>query len=49
MSTSISNLIGSFYEAASGKPELLDAVIIDDWDDIPWGPAKSPAAPGRGP
>jgi hypothetical protein len=25
MSTSVNNLIGSFYEAFSGKPELLDA------------------------
>ena len=46
MSTSINNLIGIFYEAASGKTELLDAVITDDWDDIPQGPARSPAAPG---
>jgi hypothetical protein len=28
----------TFYEAASGKPELLDAVLADDWDDIPLGP-----------
>jgi hypothetical protein len=35
MSTSITALIGSFYEAFSGKTELLDAVITDDWDDIP--------------
>jgi len=35
MSTSINNLIGTFYEAASGKAELLDAVTSDDWDDIP--------------
>jgi len=46
MSTSISNLIGSFYEAASGKPELLDAVIIDDWDDIPLGPGQKPGRAG---
>jgi hypothetical protein len=49
MSLSITELIGTFYEAASGKAELLDAVMADDWDDIPWGPARSLAAPGRGP
>jgi hypothetical protein len=27
MSTSINNRISRFYEAASGKPELLDAAI----------------------
>jgi len=46
MSTSISNLIDTFYEAASGKPELLDAVIIDDWDDIPLGPGQKPGRAG---
>ena len=30
MSTSIDTLIVTFYEAASGKAELLDAVITDD-------------------
>jgi hypothetical protein len=47
MPASITELIGSFYEAARGKPELLDAVLTDDWDDIPLGPR--PAEPGRGP
>jgi hypothetical protein len=45
MSTSINNLIGTFYEAASGKPDLLDAVLTEDWDDIPLGPGQEP---GRG-
>jgi predicted ester cyclase len=43
MSTSINNLIGTFYEAASGKAELLGAVITDDWDDIPLGPGRAGA------
>jgi len=30
MSASITELIGTFYEAASGKTELLGAVITDD-------------------
>jgi predicted ester cyclase len=46
MSTSINNLIGTFYEAASGKTELLDAVIADDWDDIPPGPGQEPGRAG---
>jgi predicted ester cyclase len=46
MSTSISDLIGTFYEAASGKPELLDAVIADDWEDIPLGPGQEPGLAG---
>ena len=46
MSTSINNLIGTFYEAASGKTELLDAVIADDWEDIPLGPGQEPGLAG---
>ena len=46
MSTSITALIGSFYEAFSGKTELLDAVITDDWDDIPLGPGQEPGLAG---
>jgi predicted ester cyclase len=46
MSASISDLIGTFYEAASGKPELLDAVIADDWEDIPLGPGQEPGLAG---
>ena len=38
MSTSITELIGSFYEAFCGKTELLDAVVTDDGDDIPLAP-----------
>jgi predicted ester cyclase len=46
MSTSITELIGTFYEAASGKPELLDAVLTEDWDDIPLGPGQEPGLAG---
>ena len=46
MSTSISNLIGTFFEAFTGKVELLDAVITDDWDDIPLGPGQEPGLAG---
>jgi predicted ester cyclase len=46
MSTSINNLISSFYQAFSGEPELLDAVITDDWDDIPLGPGQEPGRAG---
>jgi predicted ester cyclase len=46
MSTSITELIETFYEAASGKPELLDAVISDDWEDIPLGPGQEPGRAG---
>jgi hypothetical protein len=42
MSTSITDLIGSFAEAWSGKTELLDAVMTDDWDDIPLAPGQKP-------
>jgi predicted ester cyclase len=46
MSTSINHLIGTFYEAFSGKAGLLDAVITDDWDDIPLGPGQRPGRAG---
>jgi steroid delta-isomerase-like uncharacterized protein len=46
MPTSIDNLIGNFYEAFSGKPELLDAVLTEDWDDIPLGPGEEPGRAG---
>ena len=46
MPTSINNLIGTFYKAASGQPELLGAVITDDWDDIPLGPGQEPGRAG---
>jgi len=46
MSASIKDLIGTFYEAASGKPELLDAVITEDWEDIPLGPGQEPGLAG---
>jgi predicted ester cyclase len=46
MSTSITKLIASFYQAASGKTELLDAIITDDWDDIPLGPGQQPGRAG---
>jgi len=46
MPASIDKLIGTFYEAASGKAELLSAVIADDWDDIPLGPGQEPGRAG---
>ena len=46
MSTSINKLIGTFYDAVSGKAELLDAVITNDWDDIPLGPGQEPGRAG---
>ena len=46
MPASINKLIGTFYEAASGKAELLGAVITDDWDDIPLGPGQEPGRAG---
>ncbi len=46
MSVSINNLIANLYEAFSGNTELLDAVLTDDWDDIPLGPAQEPGRAG---
>jgi predicted ester cyclase len=46
MSTSITELIGSFYEAVSGKTELLATVVADDWDDIPLAPGQEPGRAG---
>lgn len=46
MSTSTNKLIGTLYEALSGKAELLNAVITDDWDDIPLGPGQEPGRAG---
>ena len=42
MYTSTDALIDAFYEAARGRTELLDAVITEDWDDIPLGPGQGP-------
>ena len=49
MSTSISKLIGTAYEAFSGQPDLLDTVITDDRDDIPLGPGQEPGRAGARP
>ena len=46
MSTPIERLIGIFYEAASGRAELLDSVITDDWEDIPPGPGQEAGLAG---
>jgi predicted ester cyclase len=46
MPASINELIGTFYEAASGQVELLDEVITEDWDDIPLGPGQEPGRAG---
>ena len=46
MSTSIKELIGRFYEAFTGKVDLLDTVVTDDWDDIPLGPGQEPGRAG---
>jgi hypothetical protein len=45
MPTSINNLIGTFYKAF-GQAELLDAVLTEDWDDIPLGPGQEPGRAG---
>ena len=47
MAISIAELIGSFNEAWSGKTELLDAVVTDDWDDIPLAPGQKPGRAGH--
>jgi predicted ester cyclase len=46
VSTPINKLIATFYEAASGQAGLLDAVITEDWDDIPLGPGQEPGRAG---
>ncbi len=46
MTRTIENLIGTFYAAFSGKPELLDDIVADDWDDIPLGPGQAPGRAG---
>jgi predicted ester cyclase len=46
MPASVNNLIGTFYEAASGKADLPDAVLTEDWDDIPLGPGQGPGRAG---
>ncbi|MFF0591194.1 ester cyclase [Streptomyces sp. NPDC003781] len=49
MTRTIEDLIGTFYAAFSGKPELLDDIIADDWDDIPLGPDQAPGRAGAAP
>jgi len=39
--------LGTFYEAASGKPELLGAVITDNWDGVHTGQFFGIAPTGR--
>lgn len=46
MSTSVNELIGTVYGAFSGKVELLDDVIAEDWEDIPLGPGQEPGRAG---
>jgi predicted ester cyclase len=46
MPTNIDNLIGTLYEAFTGKVELLDGVITEDWDDIPLAPGQEPGRAG---
>ena len=46
MPASINNLIGTLYEAFTGQPELLDAVLTEDWDNIPLGPDQEPGRAG---
>jgi predicted ester cyclase len=46
MSTSVNKLVDTFYEAVGGQPGLLDAVITDDWDDIPLNPGQEPGLAG---
>lgn len=45
MPASVSELIGTMYEAFTGKTGLLDAAVTDDWEDIPLQPGLEP---GRG-
>jgi predicted ester cyclase len=46
MSTYVNSLIDTFYEAAAGEADLLDAAITDDWNDIPLGPGQEPGRAG---
>lgn len=46
MPTSISKLIDTVYDAFGGNAELLDAVLSDDWDDIPLQPGQEPGRAG---
>ncbi|KAA0920583.1 ester cyclase [Streptomyces apricus] len=49
MTRTIEDLIGTFYAAFSGKPELLDDIVAEDWDDIPLGPGQDPGRAGAAP
>ncbi|AEW98331.1 ester cyclase [Streptantibioticus cattleyicolor] len=49
MTDTIDKLIGTFYEAFSGRPELLDGIVADDWDDIPADPGQPPGRAGATP
>ncbi|MFB7597024.1 ester cyclase [Streptomyces sp. NPDC056160] len=49
MTRTVEDLIGTFYEAFRGKPELLDDIVADDWADIPLGPDQAPGRAGATP
>jgi ketosteroid isomerase-like protein len=46
MTGSIDELITRFYDAFSNKPELLDDILTEDWDDVPLSPGQQPGRAG---
>jgi predicted ester cyclase len=46
MPASIREFVETAYEALSGNPDLLDAVMSDDWEDVPLTPGQEPGRAG---
>lgn len=42
----IEDVVGTFYRAFSGRPDLLAGVVTSDWEDIPLGPDQAPGPEG---
>lgn len=41
--------VETFYRAFSGRPELLDEAVTEDWRDIPLAPGQAPGREGMKP
>lgn len=46
MSEPTEDIVGTFYRGFSGRTDLFDQVLADDWDDIPLGPGQTPGRRG---
>lgn len=46
LSSGTRETIETFYRAFAGEPDLLDMVVVPDWQDIPLAPGQAPGRDG---